>query len=224
MNFNLIGNIGCGKSTLISLYNEMDLFDNIKTAGEPFINGDSLNDFYGDLKNNSFIFQWHVISELTTRNRQFKGQDVLLERNLEDAIFVFTPVLHEQGYISDKQKSILTNVYTSLDDKIKADYYIYLQCDPLVAFHRLQRRGRECENKITLDYVTKLHNEYEIFAKSIIQKFGTDKIIILNGNQQPKDIIEDLVTFIRSKFKQEYKIILNIYYIIYIRCLKLKPR
>ena len=71
MNFNLIGNIGCGKSTLISLYNEMDLFDNIKTAGEPFIN-DSLNDFYDDLKNNSFMFQWHVISELTTRNRQFK--------------------------------------------------------------------------------------------------------------------------------------------------------
>ena len=96
MNFNLIGNIGCGKSTLISLYNELELFDKIQTAGEPFINSDSLNDFYSDLKNNSFIFQWQVISELTTRNRQFKGQDVLLERNIEDAIFVFTPVLHEQ--------------------------------------------------------------------------------------------------------------------------------
>ena len=198
MIFNLIGNIGCGKSTIISLYNELELFDKIQTAGEPFIN-DSLNDFYDDLKNNSFMFQWHVISELTTRNRQFRGQDVLLERNIEDAIFVFTPVLHEQGYITDKQKNILTNVYTSLDDKIKADYYIYLQCDPLVAFHRLQRRGRECENKITLEYITKLHNEYEIFAKSIIQKFGTDKIIILNGNQQPREIIEQLVTFIRSK-------------------------
>jgi deoxyadenosine/deoxycytidine kinase len=201
MNFNLIGNIGCGKSTLISLYNELELFDNIRTAGEPFINGDSLNDFYGDLKNNSFIFQWQVISELTTRNRQFKGQDVLLEMNLEDAIFVFTPVLHSQGYITDKQRNILMNVYTSLDDKIKADYYIYLQCDPLVAFHRLQRRGRECENKITLQYVTKLHEEYEIFANSIIQKFGTDKIIILDGNQQPREIIEQLVTFIRDKTK-----------------------
>jgi deoxyadenosine/deoxycytidine kinase len=116
---------------------------------EPFIN-DSLDEFYDDLKNNSFMFQWHVISELTKRNRQFKGQDELLERNLEDAIFVFTPVLHEQGYISDKQKNKLTKVYFSLDDKIKANYYIYLQCDPLVAYHRLQRRGRECENKITL--------------------------------------------------------------------------
>ncbi len=198
MNFNLIGNIGCGKSTLISLYNELELFDKIQTAGEPFIN-DSLDDFYDDLKNNSFMFQWHVISELTSRNRQFKGQDVLLERNLEDAIYVFTPVLHSQGYISDKQKNILMNVYKSLDDKIKADYYIYIQCDPLVAYHRLQRRGRECEQKITLEYITKLHNEYEIFTKSIIQKFGTDKIIFLNGNQQPKEIIEQLVTFIRSK-------------------------
>jgi deoxyadenosine/deoxycytidine kinase len=198
MNFNLIGNIGCGKSTLINLYNELELFDNIKTAGEPFIN-DSLDDFYDDLKNNSFMFQWHVISELTTRNRQFKGQDILLERNIEDAIFVFTPVLHSQDYITDKQKNILMNVYKSLDDKIKADYYIYLQCDPLVAYHRLQRRGRDCEQKITLEYITKLHNEYEIFANSIIQKFGTDKIIILNGNQQPREIIEQLVTFIRSK-------------------------
>jgi deoxyadenosine/deoxycytidine kinase len=145
------------------------------------------------------LFQWHVISELTTRNRQFKGQDVLLERNIEDAIFIFTPVLHSQGYITDKQKNILMNVYTSLDDKIKADYYIYIQCDPLVAYHRLQRRGRDCEQKITLEYITKLHEEYEIFAKSIIQKFGTDKIIFLNGNQQPKEIIEELITFIRSK-------------------------
>jgi ABC-type phosphate transport system ATPase subunit len=48
MNFNLIGNIGCGKSTIISLYNELELFDNIRTAGEPFIN-DSLDDFYDDL-------------------------------------------------------------------------------------------------------------------------------------------------------------------------------
>ncbi len=32
------------------------------------------------------MIQRHVISELTKRNRQFKGQDVLLERNLEDAI------------------------------------------------------------------------------------------------------------------------------------------
>jgi deoxyadenosine/deoxycytidine kinase len=131
---------------------------------ESFIN-DSSDDFYGDLKNNSFMFQteWHVISELTKtskRNREFKGQDVLLERNIEDAIFVFTPVLHEQGYITDRQKNVLTNVYYSLDDKIKADYYIYLRlrCDPLVAYHRLQRRGRECEKTITLvEYLTKLH-------------------------------------------------------------------
>ena len=86
-----------------------------------------------------------------------------------------------------------------MDNKIKADYYIYIQCDPLVAYHRLQRRGRDCEQKITLDYVTKLHNEYEIFAKSIIQKFGTEKIIFLNGNQQPREIIEELVKFIRDK-------------------------
>ncbi len=90
MNFNLIGNIGCGKSTLISLYNELELFDKIQTATEPFIN-DSLDDFYDDLKNNSFMFQWHVISELTTRNRQFKGQDILLERNIEDTIFYLLP-------------------------------------------------------------------------------------------------------------------------------------
>ncbi len=86
-----------------------------------------------------------------------------------------------------------------MDDRIKADYDVYLQCDPLVAYHRLQRRGRDCESKITLEYITKLHNEYEIFVKSIIQKNGTDKIIILDGNQQPKEIIEQLVKFIRSK-------------------------
>ncbi len=41
MNFNLIRNIGCSKSTLISLYNELGLSDKIETATEPFVN-DSL--------------------------------------------------------------------------------------------------------------------------------------------------------------------------------------
>jgi deoxyadenosine/deoxycytidine kinase len=92
MNFNLIGNIGCGKSTLISLSNELDLFDKIESATEPVNINDSLliDDFYTDLKNNVFMFQCTLsISELTKRNRIFKGQDVLLERNLEDAAFVY---------------------------------------------------------------------------------------------------------------------------------------
>ncbi len=59
MNFSLIGNIiASGKSTLImiSLYNELELSDKIETATEPFINT-SLDEFYTDLKNNSFMFQ-----------------------------------------------------------------------------------------------------------------------------------------------------------------------
>jgi hypothetical protein len=76
---------------------------------EPFIDH-SLDDFYGDLTNNSncFIFQWHVISELTKRNREFKGQNVLLESSKYRMFYIciFTPVLHdhEQGYITDRQK------------------------------------------------------------------------------------------------------------------------
>ena len=45
MNFNLIGNIASGKSTLISLYNELELSDKIDTAIEPFIDN-SLDEFY----------------------------------------------------------------------------------------------------------------------------------------------------------------------------------
>jgi hypothetical protein len=73
-------------------------------------------------------------------------------------------------YISDRQKNVLTNVYYLLDDKIKANYnYIYIRCAPLVAFRRLQRRGRECEKKKTLEYLSKLHNEYKFFTRTIMQ-------------------------------------------------------
>ncbi len=49
MNFSLIGNIASGKSTLINLYNELELSAKISTAMEPLIDS-SLDDFDGDLK------------------------------------------------------------------------------------------------------------------------------------------------------------------------------
>jgi hypothetical protein len=69
MNFNLIGNVASGKSTLINIYNEIDLSDKIPTVIEPLID-DSLDQFYRDLKNNFFIFQFHVIGEILKIEKQ----------------------------------------------------------------------------------------------------------------------------------------------------------
>ena len=90
----LIGNIGSGKTTLLQLYS--NTIDPIATAYEPFL--DSLDNYYnGNIS--GFEFQLYVITKLCERNKNYNKKDVIMERNLEDAVEIFTTVLTEKKKI-----------------------------------------------------------------------------------------------------------------------------
>ena len=188
----LIGNIGSGKTTLLELYS--NTIDPIKTAFEPFLN--NLDNYYsGNIS--AFEFQLYVITKLCERNRTYNKTDVLMERNLEDAVEIFTNVLTENKKITTQQRLIIYSLFQStIDKRLKSNYFIYLRTDPQVCLERIKKRGRECETGITLEYLTQLHEHYERYTDELATTYGTNKIIILNGNLQSIDLVMRLMFFV----------------------------
>ena len=187
----LIGNIGSGKTTLLDLYS--NTIDPIATAYEPFL--DNLDNYYnGNIS--AFEFQLYVITKLCERNNQFKN-DVLMERNLEDAVEIFTNVLTENKKITPAQQLIIYILFqNTIDKRLKSNFFIYLRTDPQVCFERIKQRGRPSEKDITLEYLTQLHEHYERYTDELATTYGTNKIIILNGNLQSIDLVGRLMFFI----------------------------
>ena len=188
----LIGNVGSGKTTLLQLYS--NTIDPIATAYEPFL--DNLDSYYnGNMS--AFEFQLYVITKLCERNRTYNKTDVLMERNLEDAVEIFTNVLTENKKITTQQRLIIYSLFQStIDKRLKSNYFIYLRTDPQVCLERIKKRGRECEKDITLEYLTQLHEHYERYTEELATTYGTNKIIILNGNLQSIDLVGKLMFFI----------------------------
>ena len=188
----MIGNIGSGKTTLLELYS--NTIDPIKTAYEPFL--DNLDNYYnGNIS--AFEFQLYVITKLAERNRNYLNTDVLMERNLEDAVEVFTDVLTDNKKITPQQQLIIYSLFqNTIDKRLKSDYFIYLRTDPQVCFERIKQRNRECEKDITIEYLTQLHEHYESYVDELATTYGTNKIISLNGNLQSIDLVGRLMFFI----------------------------
>ena len=161
-NITMMGNIGVGKtSTLIHLQRY-----NVSVAEERFIDSEILDDFYKDMKNNSFIFQLQVLNDVCERSKSYT-ETTVYERGLEDGLFVFSNVLHEEGNITTKQLETLHTLYNHIDQSCKSDKFIYLRCTPETCMTRILSRGRECEKNITLEYLTKIHNQYEDLVNGI---------------------------------------------------------
>jgi deoxyadenosine/deoxycytidine kinase len=136
----------------------------------------------------------YVITKLCERNRSYNKTDVLMERNIEDAVEVFTDVLTENKKITTAQQLIIYSLFQStIDKQLKSNFFIYLRTDPQVCFERIKQRGRDCEKDITIEYLTQLHEHYESYTDELATTYGTNKIIILNGNLQSIDLVGRLM-------------------------------
>ena len=186
-NITMMGNIGVGKtSTLIHLQRY-----SISVAEERFIDSGILDDFYKDMKDNSFIFQIQVLNDVCERSKSYT-ETTVYERGLEDGLFVFSNVLHEEGNITNKQLEILHNLYNHIDRSCKSDKFIYLRCGPETCMSRILSRGRACEKNITLEYLTKIHNQYEDLVNGITYS----NILIIDAELTVEENVAKILEFI----------------------------
>ena len=165
MHIAITGNIGSGKTTLTRMlaarYGWTPKYESVDF--NPY-----LSDFYEDMSRWSFNLQIYFL------NKRFKDvveisktDDVIIQdRTIYEDARIFAPNLHDMGLMSSRDFETYSDLFDLMMSLVKMpDLLIYLKSSIPNLVSQIQKRGREYEKTIRIDYLTGLNNKYENWIK-----------------------------------------------------------
>lgn len=213
------GNIGSGKSTLLAnLEKAFANNKNIVFLKEPVEDWASITDengtpmlklFYADTKTHAFAFQMMAyISRLSVMMVAVKnnpGATIITERCLHTDNQVFAKMLFDSGNIRVENYKIYLKWFDTFVAEFPIRKVIYVNTSPETCYDRIQKRSRDGETPITLEYLTTCHKYHE----DMLDKTHTECVcldqLVLNGDVdiyenslELTNWIEQVNTFIQS--------------------------
>jgi deoxycitidine kinase len=184
--FIIEGNIGSGKSTLLNMlkllpdteviYEPVDVWLNIKDKNDTNL----LQHFYDDMEKYSYMFQTMVFNtRLQALDKQQEQQFRFSERSIWTDKHVFGKMCIKNNNMSSIEACCYNYWFDWLGNKFnpQPDGIIYVKCSPEKCMDRINKRGREEETNISLDYLTDLHKYHEDW----INNWTETPVIILNN-------------------------------------------
>ena len=175
------GNIGAGKTTLTELlskhYKWIPQFEDVDH--NPY-----LNDFYEDMPRWSFNLQIYFLnSRLTQLLDIHRGTEtVIQDRTIFEDANIFAPNLHEMGLMSKRDFDNYYKFFQTLKTMVQPpDLLIYLKGSVPTLVGQIQKRGREYEENIRLDYLKRLNDFYNKWIESY--KEGALLIVDIDKNK-----------------------------------------
>ena len=189
MHIAIAGNIGSGKTTLTTLiakhYKYTAHFEEVD-------NNPYLSDFYKDMQRWSFNLQ---VFFLRSRFRQLidikkKSKKIVQDRTIYEDAYIFAPNLHAMGLMTTRDFENYSDLFGVMDEFITPpDLLIYLRASVPSLVLNIQKRGREYEEAIRLDYLTRLNERYEAWVTTYTK--GKLLIIDIDNNrfhENPEDL------------------------------------
>jgi deoxyadenosine/deoxycytidine kinase len=195
MHIAVVGNIGAGKTTLTELLAKNYGWDPLYEAVD---NNPYLEDFYSDMKRWSFNLQIYF---LNSRYRQIidiqkSGRNIIQDRTIYEDAYIFAENLHDMGLMTSRDYDNYESIFNNITEYIKPpDLLIYLKASVPTLVNNIQRRGREYEIGIRIDYLSKLNEKYDKW----INNYKLGKLLILDkDNLDFANNTEDLSNIIQS--------------------------
>jgi len=166
MHIAIAGNIGSGKTTLTKMlaahYGWTPRFESVDY--NPY-----LADFYEDMERWSFNLQIYFL------NKRFKDvvdisktdQVIIQDRTIYEDARIFAPNLHDMGLMSTRDFENYSHLFELMMSLVKdPDLLIYLRSSIPNLVAQIQKRGRDYEQGMSIEYLSGLNKRYEDFIKS----------------------------------------------------------
>jgi deoxyadenosine/deoxycytidine kinase len=189
MHIAIAGNIGSGKTTLTGKlakhFGWQTHFEDVDT--NPY-----LASFYEDMQRWSFNLQIYF---LNSRFRQIvdirkSGKNVIQDRTIYEDANIFAPNLHTMNLMTTRDFENYQSLFELMATFIQPpDLLIYLRADVPTLVRNIQKRGRDYEASIRLDYLKSLNERYENW----INNYTAGKLLIFDvDNINFQENAEDL--------------------------------
>ena len=199
MHIAIAGNIGSGKTTLTT---KLASHYNWEAHYEDVENNPYLNDFYKDMQRWSFNLQ---VFFLNSRFRQIvdirnSKKTYIQDRTIFEDAKIFAPNLHQMGLMSSRDFDNYIEIFNLMDGFIDCpDLLIYLRASVSTLVEQIQKRGREYENSIRLDYLTRLNERYEAW----IAEYDRGKLLIIDVDNLNYDENDSDLSIVIEKIDAE---------------------
>ncbi len=179
MHIAVSGNIGSGKTTLTEKlahhYNWTPQYESVDK--NPY-----LKDFYEDMKRWAFHLQVYFLNSRFNQIKEIRKSDktVIQDRTIYEDAYIFAANLYDSGMISERDYQNYLNLFHSMINFVEPpDVLIYLKADVPKLVAQIQKRGRDYENLIRLDYLQNLNTYYTNW----IEGYDLGKLLIIDVNE-----------------------------------------
>ena len=163
MHIAVAGNIGSGKSTLTQL---LARHYGWEARFEAVDHNPYLDDYYRDIKRWSFNMEVYFLKE---RFRDLidianSDRDIIQDRTIYEGVYVFMENNRDMGNLSERDYDTYMELFEQMMSVVKLpDLMIYLHASVPHLVSNIQKRGRDYEQSIQLEYLQNLNRRYDEF-------------------------------------------------------------
>ena len=176
MHIAIAGNIGAGKTTLTKLLAKHYRW---QAHYEEVLENPYLDDFYHEMERWSFNLQIYFLYNRFSQilDIQKSGKKIIQDRSIYEDAYIFAPNLHSMGLLTKRDFENYKNMFSLMEKLVKGpDIMIYLRSSISKLVENIHLRGREFENSISIDYLSRLNERYEAW----VQNYDKGRIISID--------------------------------------------
>ncbi|MFV9551349.1 deoxynucleoside kinase [Algibacter sp. PT7-4] len=195
MHIAIAGNIGAGKTTLTKL---LAKHYNWEAQLEDVVDNPYLDDFYTQMERWSFNLQVYFLNSRFRQVLQIRqsGKQIIQDRTIYEDAHIFAPNLHAMGLMTNRDFENYKSLFELMESLVQGpDILIYLRSSIPNLVAQIHKRGRDYENSISIDYLSRLNERYEAW----IHGYDKGKLLIIDvDNLDFVDNQEDLGKIINT--------------------------
>jgi len=179
MHIAIAGNIGAGKTTLTEMLSKHYGWE---PHFEDVLKNPYLDDFYERMERWSFNLQIYFLNSRFNQMLECskKEKDTIQDRTIYEDAFIFAPNLQAMGLMTNRDYENYKSIFNTLNSFVKdPDLLIYLRSGIPNLVDQIHKRGRDYENTISIEYLSRLNERYEAW----IQSYDKSNLLVIEVDE-----------------------------------------
>ena len=187
MHIGIAGNIGSGKTTLTRMLSEHYGWT---PKYEAVTYNPYIEDYYKDIRRWSFNLEVYFLTQRFKDILEISKAEgtVIQDRTILEGVYIFTANNRDMGNISERDFSTYMELFHAMMSVVRLpDLLIYLKCSVPHLVSQIQKRGRDYEKSISLEYLSGLNERYEEWIAGYPGKVLSIDADTLDFESRPED-------------------------------------